>query len=161
MSVPMDALKTVLSELARTSAPSTDAVHAANQLRECIEPGLIPPVLPDPGRQTIGQAHRLAGDTERAAAQRIAPRAGTIRWLVLRALHEADYGGLTNCETAELLGRNLYSVAPRLTELALDGWVRDSGDRRPTPNGNPSIVWILTELGRELYEDALNEGRAR
>lgn len=32
------------------------------------------------------------------------------------------------------------------------GWIRDSGERRPTNNGASAIVWTMTDQGRAEYE---------
>lgn len=151
--VDLDDLKLVLNELSRTSQPSTAAVHAANRLREAIAPGLIPAQLPDPKRNTPGRAHGAGGDVERANAERVAPRTGTLRFKALLAIAEADPGGLTNFEIASLVGAPLYSCAPRVTELAHDGWIRDSGDRRQTPLNGEAIVWRISDRGRELINE--------
>jgi len=96
--------------------------------------------LPDPTRDIAGALHRGAGDTERAAAELAAPRSGTWRWRVLLAV---ELGGL------------LYTVAPRRHELARDGWIVDSGERRRTPSGTEAVVWVLSEAGyRQLPEAA-------
>lgn len=90
--------------------------------------------------------HADAGDTERQAAALVRPRAGTLRAGVLTWLLRRP-AGLTAGELAELLHAYLYSVAPRCTELRDDGWLEDSGARRPTPRGASAIVWRLSEAG--------------
>lgn len=88
-------------------------------------------------------AHRGAGVTERAARDRVAPRAGTLRGRVLRAL-VATETGLTAVEATSAIGLptdRLYTVAPRLPELVHDGYaevVGRRGDRQtygPTAKG--------------------------
>lgn len=99
-----------------------------------------------------GQAHRAAGDTERAAALAVAPRTGTLRALVLGAFADcatAGESGLTDHELAHHLGKYLYSIAPRRTELVHGGWLEDSTERRITPNGAQAVVWRLSPTGRE------------
>ena len=78
------------------------------------------------------QAHADAGATERAARDRIAPRAGNLRGRVLAAVAAAGENGLTAVEATEVLHYNmaqLYSVAPRFAELIRDGYVRVGGRR--------------------------------
>lgn len=153
VAVDLDDLRTLLDDFSRTTQPSTRAVLAANRLREAIQPGLVPAQLPDPKQNTVGRAHAAAGDVERRNAQIAAPRTGSIRFKALLAIHEADPGGLTNFEVATLIGAPLYSCAPRVTELAHGGWVRDSGDRRATPLNGEAIVWRITEIGRRLIDE--------
>jgi hypothetical protein len=92
-----------------------------------------------------GKAHRGAGDTERAAAEAIAPRTGTARWKVLVALSERP---MCNEELADATGLYLYTAAPRCTELRDSGLIEDSGERRRTHSRQPSIVWRITAEGR-------------
>jgi hypothetical protein len=109
--------------------------------------------LPDPTRNIAGGLHRGAGDTERAAAELAAPRSGTWRWRVLLAVARAGASGRTDWELHGELGGLLYTVAPRRHELARDGWIEDSGQRRRTPSGTEAVVWRLSEAGaKELAE---------
>jgi hypothetical protein len=78
------------------------------------------------------QAHADAGGTERAARDRIAPKAGQLRGRVLAAVAAAGNEGLTAVEATEALGYNmaqLYSVAPRFAELIRQGYVLVGGRR--------------------------------
>jgi len=103
--------------------------------------------LPDPTRDIAGGLHREAGDTERAAAELVAPRSGTWRWRVLLAVARAGASGRTDWELHTELGGLLYTVAPRRHELARDGWIEDSGKRRRTPSGTEAVVWVLSPAG--------------
>jgi len=105
--------------------------------------------LPDPTRDIAGGLHRGAGDTERAAAELVAPRSGTWRWRVLLAVARAGASGRTDWELHTELGGLLYTVAPRRHELARDGWIEDSGERRRTPSGTEAVVWVMTGMGWE------------
>lgn len=102
---------------------------------------------------TVAQAHYGAGDTEVAAQQRIAPKAGLIRARVLQLVTDAGEQGLT---AAEALARytarygeptgGLYSIAPRLSELERrGGWVRKSGTVRAR-----RAAYVATAESRQL-----------
>lgn len=85
-------------------------------------------------------SHASAPDTtERQAARKAAPKAGTWRGIILELIASSPEG-LTDFEIHERLGRAINTVTPRRGELARDGWVKDSGRRRLV-NGSPSIVW--------------------
>jgi hypothetical protein len=96
--------------------------------------------------------HRHSTDTERYAARKIAPIAGTLRALVLEWIIDAGAGGLTGKEAgakyALSLGRDendgsaRYSAMPRITELRQAGLIRDSGQRR-----DGAIVWVARDTG--------------
>jgi len=49
--------------------------------------------------------------------------------------------GLTADDIQRLTGFPVNSVNPRVNELAGDGWLIDSGDRRLTRYGSPATVW--------------------
>ena len=110
-------------------------------------------LLPDPTRNIPGALHRGAGDTERAAAELVAPRSGTWRWRVLLAVARAGASGRTDWELHSELGGLLYTVAPRRHELARDGWIVDSGERRRTPSGVDAVVWVLSGVGRRCFPE--------
>jgi predicted transcriptional regulator len=96
----------------------------------------------DPGEERPAPHHAHAGDTEAGAADFIKSTAGKLRVRVVDQL-QANPAGLTACELAEKLDAYLYSVAPRITELQKGGRVEDSGRRRPSDRGRPSVVWRL------------------
>jgi hypothetical protein len=104
--------------------------------------------LPDPSVNRPAPVHRNAHDTERTASGLVFPRTGTLRLSALIALDRAGEDGLTHGELAEQTGHRHYSIAPRVTELVRDGWVVDSGRRRPTDTGSPAIVWVLSARGK-------------
>lgn len=101
-----------------------------------------------------GKAHRRAGVAEKAARDRIAPQAGTIRGRLLILLVDSGGLGLTAVEavaaykTAHGEERWLYSIAPRLSELVADGYAQMTGSRRRTTQESPSReVYIATDAG--------------
>lgn len=111
--------------------------------------------LPSPDENTEGKSHALwrgAPDTERNAAALVAPRSGHARRKVLDALAVRHPNGLTDYEIANVTGLRLYTAAPRRTELVSQGWVMDSGRRRPTDSGTPAAVWVLTPQGEKEYQ---------
>lgn len=97
------------------------------------------------------QAHGGAGETEREARDRIAPRAGTLRGRVLAAV-VASADGLTALEAWRLLvgdsGLGLYSIAPRLSELESDGYVHVTGSRREREDAPRRQVYAATRDGQ-------------
>jgi hypothetical protein len=105
--------------------------------------------LADPTTKTAGLVHEHSTDTERKAAALVAPRTGSIRERILRELYRAGEAGCTAWELAAEFGDRHYSVPPRLPELVKSGWVIDSQQRRATPSGADSIVWVLSGRGRE------------
>jgi hypothetical protein len=76
----------------------------------------------------------------------------------LKALgaHYLHASGLTDFELADLTKTAQTSIGKRRGELAHDGLIVATTDRRPSPSGAPSIVWKITPLG-VAYVRALNE----
>ena len=91
--------------------------------------------------------HRDAPDTEVEAAVRIAPRVTGLRRKALLVLAEAERGS-TGEQVAETMDEWLYSVKPRLTELARMGLIEDSGRRQLNRRKRQEIIWQITEKGR-------------
>lgn len=81
-----------------------------------------------------------ATDTSRAAAARIYPKTGTKRWVVLQAIAQSS-GGLTDEEMQQRIPMSPNTQRPRRVELVEQGFIRDSGKRRPTSTGDDAIVW--------------------
>lgn len=79
-------------------------------------------------------------DTSQAAADAISAKAPNLRSLVRRALKNSPTP-LTADEIAQQIGKHFISVRPRLTELADEGVICDSGIRREGPFGRPQIAW--------------------
>ena len=94
--------------------------------------------------------HRNAPDTEREAAEKIAPRVTGLRLKVLSALAEKGEVGATGEVITNILGEWLYSVKPRITELSRYGLVEDSGRRVMNSRKRNEIVWVITESGRNF-----------
>lgn len=145
--VNLDDLRTVLSAMGRTSRPTVAEIAAADRLRQVLQPGLFGDALSDPLAETPGRHHGRA--TEKAAAYDVLPRSGTQRLRVLYAIARAGWRGRTDQELEDELEMQRPSPGNRRGELMTGGWVRDSGERRPTRTGNPAVVWVLTDEGRE------------
>ena len=99
----------------------------------------------DPARPMIGRFHHDGTDTERGAAMRVAPRAGTQRAKVLRHLQQVGADGATDYELWRAgIGIRPHVPGTRREELIADGWpIVDSGRRRLTDTGTRAIVWTL------------------
>ena len=87
-----------------------------------------------------------ARETAFEAADEIASKAPIIRARCLKVLEHSN--GLTADEVAGRLGLSILTVRPRITELARDGKVRDSGDRRRNVSGKRAIVWTPVNPAR-------------
>lgn len=87
-----------------------------------------------------------ARETSFEAAEGVASQAPILRARCLRELEHSN--GLTADEVAGRLGLSILSVRPRITELARDGKVRDSGDRRRNASGKRAIVWAPVNPAR-------------
>lgn len=79
-------------------------------------------------------------ETSRAAAAAMSPKAGSIREKVLAHLRAAP-APLTSEEISDQLGIPYGSVQPRLSELAGQNLVRDSGVRKLGRWGKWIIAW--------------------
>jgi hypothetical protein len=73
----------------------------------------------------------------------------------LRALqiHYTKPQGLTDYELAERMIRQQNSAGKRRGELRDLGLIEESPNRRPAPSGSPTIVWVITENGRRVYQE--------
>ena len=78
--------------------------------------------------------------TSREAAEKMAPRAATLRHRILMVLAS---GPRTADETASLLNESVLAVRPRFTELQELGEIEDTGTRRLNQSGRSAMVWRL------------------
>jgi hypothetical protein len=102
---------------------------------------LASPTSNRPGRSRNRQP------TERAAAMMQFPKSGTARGAVLSAFindWKDDGDGLIDEDVASKIGMNLYTAAPRRTELVNDGWLQASGRFGRTKLNSESIKWELS-----------------
>jgi hypothetical protein len=110
-----------------------------------------PTTLADPKTARPGRS-RNRQVTERAAAMMQFPKSGTARASVLSTFigNRREGGdGLIDEDVATRLGMNLYTAAPRRTELVNDGWLRASGKFGRTKMDSESIKWELTPAAIE------------
>lgn len=77
-------------------------------------------------------------ETSFAAAEAMAPRAGTLREQVLEEIRRCP---ATPDEVAQRLKVTVLATRPRVTELSKLGLVVDSGSRRKNSSGRTAIVW--------------------
>ena len=136
---------TALASGARVASKpaSVEAVEPVDQ------PSLLDP-LPNPGAPSIGRFHADPKPTELRAAIESYPRSGSQRRRVLDVIAAAPDGRLDE-EIAAVPGIADTAHRTRRNELVQDGWVEDSGRTRRTASGTDSIVWVLTEQGRQQY----------
>jgi hypothetical protein len=85
------------------------------------------------------QAHSA---TSRAAAESIAPGAGTLRGIVLEWLREN--GPATDETMQEELCMGPSTQRPRRVELVRAGFVRDSGRTAVTRSGRQATLWEVS-----------------
>lgn len=113
--------------------------------------------LPDVGRYH----HTNTRDTERAAAEAIAPALSPQRQRVLDAFTKAGSAGLTDYE-GHSLARLTYPhiFATRRSELMAAGYpIADSNERRQTPSGRLAIVWKLVFKEEDKADGVLRSVR--
>jgi hypothetical protein len=84
-------------------------------------------------------------ETSRRAAREIEPALSRLQQLVLKALRDAGPRGLADFEICAATGIRESTMRPRRHELVRAGLVADSGERRRTPAGRYSTVWILAD----------------
>ena len=112
------------------------------------EPG-EPQAVPERERRRRGSLpntlpYTPGSETSQAAAKAMEPRAGTIRWAVLKALR--DGGPATHHELIAEMRLAESTIRTRCNELVKVGLVKDSGHRRPSPSGQEATVWEAVDL---------------
>lgn len=80
--------------------------------------------------------------TSRVAAEKIAPRAPTLRDKVMTCLNDVWPAGMTADEVAEALGETVLAVRPRLSELKAKGMIGPSEATRPNASGVHARVMV-------------------
>lgn len=94
-----------------------------------------------------GGAREFGHDTEHQAGARAGNGSGTARLRVLEHLAGAGSWGRTDYEISVAVGMLRTSAGKRRKELAVQGFVAQTGERRPTDTGAPAIVWRITPKG--------------
>ena len=100
------------------------------------------PSRPKVDRQVVA-VHKNAQETSRLAAQKVLPRTGTKRKIIFDLIQESGLFGLCDHEIEQRTGWLHQSASSVRNSLMKDGWLKDSGLRRTTPQGNPAICWVL------------------
>lgn len=95
----------------------------------------------DANRQPNVRLH--APDTSHAAAERALPRAATKRRIAYDLIRAAGEQGMTDDELEQRTGWAHQSASACRNSLMHDGWITDSGQRRPTRYGNDAICWVV------------------
>jgi predicted transcriptional regulator len=81
--------------------------------------------------------------TSTDAAFDMRPRAPTLRTQVLILLAQ---GAKTADECAEIMGKTVLAIRPRLSELVKQGLIHDTGDTRENISGVRATVWAAGEM---------------
>jgi predicted HTH transcriptional regulator len=79
--------------------------------------------------------------TSEDAADAIAPQAESLRNKCYRMLQAKP---MTADECAEMLGESPFTIRPRITELAKQNKIVDSGERRVNRSMRKAIVWRVS-----------------
>jgi hypothetical protein len=87
-----------------------------------------------PGKNPVSQA----------AARRAFGRSGNARERIYNIV-KANPEGLTAHEIRQLITLPFNTVAARVSDLNLEGWLTDSGQRRKTDTGAMATVWVIAE----------------
>lgn len=153
-SVEEEAARVDLDELERQQVLADEARRNARALAADNPDDLGIPALPSPDEPAPGLFHTTPSGGEQAAAAAQFPKSGTDRRRVLDHLAVCGDDGATDEEISMALSMRLYTAAPRRNELVTEGWVVDSGRRRPTTTGSAAAVWTLSPLGRASWRPA-------
>ena len=97
-----------------------------------------------PPRPAIERNTAITGkrDTSRQAAAHVLPSTGTKRRTVYDAIMSNMSNGMTCDEVCIATGMLVQSATSAIHTLAQDGWLTDSGERRPTRTGVLATVWV-------------------
>lgn len=95
--------------------------------------------------------HRNAHETERAAAHKVAQSVTGRRREALQAL-DAQGGVASGEQIALASGLSLFSIRPRLTELAEMKLIIATDKQRRNSYGNNEIVWQITDKGKSYVD---------
>jgi hypothetical protein len=87
---------------------------------------------------------KASPETSVIAGSTTLPQTGTKRRITYELIKDAGLFGLCDHEIEQKTGWLHQSASSARNTLMCDGWIVDSGQRRPTPAGNPAIVWITS-----------------
>ena len=85
-------------------------------------------------------------DTSEAAAASI--DAGSMREIAYKAIQHSGLHGMTSDELEMTIGMRHQTASARIRELAMNGRVFDSGQRRQTRSGRKAVVWLAYRFAR-------------
>lgn len=88
----------------------------------------------------IAPGSKGSAETSRAAADDIAPKAISIRQRVFEALKLQPMSPEQICEH---IGEPIWNVRPRLSEIAAQGLIEDSGKRHLSASSKAVIIWRI------------------
>lgn len=84
------------------------------------------------------------------------PRSGSQRRRILEAAYDAGERGITSDEVSQALGIPLQSAKPRMLELRKGGWLRFTGDTRPSLAGATVEVMAITSRGADELGEVIS-----
>ncbi|HSM42020.1 MAG TPA: hypothetical protein VK862_14805 [Afifellaceae bacterium] len=93
-----------------------------------------------PPRYPDAPGYKERSGTSQAAAEAMAPRAGTLRAMALTELRRAP-DGLTADEIADVCGVDRLAMRPRVSELGKMGMAEKTGRTRTNESGKAARVW--------------------
>ncbi len=67
--------------------------------------------------------------------------AATLRKMVMDAF--AKHGAMTSDEVANVLGKDILSIRPRLSELVKAGYLHNTFSKRKNNRGRNAVVWDI------------------
>lgn len=87
--------------------------------------------------------------------------AATLRAKAFRLIHESGERGMTALEVVAASGADRWGIQPRISELASDKAVMDSGRTRINPSGRQATVWVVPEFCEAPKRDDGAQGGAQ
>lgn len=123
--------------------------HALKKFHEpegrCSYPGCLcgatEPTFPVP-QVMGGQPDYPLQDTSREAFIASKERKGKTQERIYKLIMNARHGK-TDDELEVLTGILHQTLGPARGQLAKNGWIKDSGEKRTTRNGRKAIVWVV------------------
>ena len=104
----------------------------------------LPDNTPAKPRPPVDRNTTISGkrETSKAAARMALPSSGTKRRQVYDLIMVNMSNGMTADEIQVSTDFSPNTINPTIKGLADDGWIHDSGERRPTRTGALAIVWV-------------------